>query len=179
MATSGVDAKLKIWDLRTYKPLHEYRTASNGATTLAFSQKKLLAASYRDVVEVKTKPRDWFSFFLKLNLFISNIKVYKDIYEDDVSSTELPRYLLHRCPNGSSVSSVRFCPYEDILGLGHDRGFTSLLIPGAGEANFDALEANPYQTKKQRKHAEVKQLLDKVNHSFFCISIKKIIWVDF
>lgn len=52
MATSGVDAKLKIWDLRTYKCLHEYRTASNGAATLAFSQKKLLAASYRDVVEV-------------------------------------------------------------------------------------------------------------------------------
>lgn len=139
MATSGVDAKLKIWDLRTYKTLHEYRTASNGAATLAFSQKKLLAASYRDVVEI-----------------------YKDIYEEDTSSTELPRYLVHRCPNGSSISSVRFCPYEDILGVGHDRGFTSLLVPGAGEPNFDTLEANPYQTKKQRKHAEVKQLLDKI-----------------
>jgi hypothetical protein len=53
MATSGVDAKLKIWDLRTYQCLNEHRTLSNGAATLAFSQKKLLAASYRDVVEVK------------------------------------------------------------------------------------------------------------------------------
>ena len=52
MATSGVDAKLKIWDLRTYKCLNEYRTSSSGASSLAFSQKKLLAASYRDVVEV-------------------------------------------------------------------------------------------------------------------------------
>ena len=52
MATSGVDAKLKIWDLRNYKCLKEYRTSSNGASSLGFSQKKLLAASYRDVVEV-------------------------------------------------------------------------------------------------------------------------------
>jgi hypothetical protein len=53
MATSGIDAKLKIWDLRNYKAVNEYRTSSNGAAALAFSQKKLLAASYRDVVEVR------------------------------------------------------------------------------------------------------------------------------
>ncbi len=67
MATSGVDAKLKIWDLRNYKCLKEYRTSSNGASTLAFSQKKLLAASYRDVIEVISLmngyPKSLFLFF--------------------------------------------------------------------------------------------------------------------
>lgn len=57
---------------------------------------------------------------------------------------------------------MRFCPYEDILGVGTAGGVSSLLVPGAGEPNFDSFVANPYQAKKERQEQEVVQLLDKL-----------------
>src|ERR1700731_4743843 len=70
-------------------------------------------------------------------------------------------YMTHEIES-STVSSLRFCPFEDILGVGHSKGFASLIIPGAGEPNFDAREANPYQTTQQRRETEVRSLLDKL-----------------
>ena len=41
-----------------------------------------------------------------------------------------------------------FAPYEDVLGLVHDNGYSSILVPGAGVANFDAFESNPFESDK-------------------------------
>lgn len=47
-------------------------------------------------------------------------------------------------------------------GIGHRDGWSSIVIPGAGEPNLDTFENNPYQNSKQRAQQEVKQLLEKV-----------------
>lgn len=51
MATSGLDRKLHIYDLRSYRRLHSLLLPS-GAGHLDFSQRGLLAATCREVVQV-------------------------------------------------------------------------------------------------------------------------------
>ena len=50
----------------------------------------------------------------------------------------------HESPEHSVITDAKFVPYEDFLGVGLDGGYQSIIIPGAGEPNFDAFEANPY-----------------------------------
>ncbi|PIK54086.1 putative WD repeat-containing protein 46 isoform X2 [Apostichopus japonicus] len=148
MATSGIDRTIKIYDLRTYKPLQSYRVA-HGANELRFSQRGLLAGASNNIVE---------------------------IFKDSCTIAQDKPYMVHRLKN--PISDLDFCPYEDVLGIGHSNGYSSLLVPGSGEPNFDALEVNPFMTKKQRKEAEVKSLLEKIQPELITLDPNKIGEVD-
>jgi len=133
MATAGLDSRVKIWDLRTYKELQNYLSPTP-ASSLSISQKGLLAVG-----------------------FGPHVNIWKDAFKEKQKSP----YMSHLQPS-CSIKTVKFCPFEDILGLGHDKGFSSIVIPGSGEPNFDSLEANPYETVKQRREKEVHDLLEKL-----------------
>ena len=134
MVTAGLDGQMKVWDIRTFKNVHNYFNR-RPATTLDVSQRGLLAVGYGPTVEI------WKGALIKHK------------------KAKAP-YMSHRVPGGSC--KVRFRPYEDALIVGHAAGVDSLVIPGAGEPNFDSFEANPYATTKQRREMTVHSLLDKL-----------------
>ncbi|XP_069602384.1 WD repeat-containing protein 46 isoform X2 [Ranitomeya imitator] len=148
MASSGTDRKMTIYDLRTYRPLQSCLLPL-GAGSLCHSQRGLLAAGVGNVVQV-----------------------YKDTH---LSAPRSPYMCLSvKAP----IHGLQFCPYEDVLGIGHGGGFTSMIVPGAGEANFDGLECNPYETKKQRQEWEVKALLEKIQPELITLDPTQLGEVD-
>lgn len=62
----------------------------------------------------------------------------------------------------SSASFVKFCPYEDILAIGHRDRISTHIVSGSGMASYDSFVANPFSTSKQRQESEIKALLDKL-----------------
>ncbi|XP_054663652.1 WD repeat-containing protein 46 [Grus americana] len=148
MASAGTDRKLRLYDLRTYRTLEEL-ALPRGAAELAFSQRGLLAAACGDLVQV-----------------------YKGVGKEQPPQI----YLCHQPPR--APHGLRFCPFEDVLGAGHAHGFTSILVPGAGEANFDALENNPYRSRRQRQEWEVKALLEKIPAELITLDPARLGHVD-
>lgn len=133
MAVAGADKSLKIWDLRKLKEIDDYYTPTP-ASSLDISDTGLLSVGWN-----------------------THITVWKDVFKTKQS---VP-YMNHLIP-GNKVEKQKFVPFEDILGVGHQKGFSSLIIPGSGEANYDAMELNPYETAKQRQEQEVRGLLNKL-----------------
>ncbi len=155
----------------------DYRI-STGASNLQFSSRKLLGVALDDKVEI-----------------------YKDCC---MKAAEYP-YLKHSVFR--TVSDLKFVPFEDVMGIGHGAGFTSILVPGsnllwfylfileckcngnvnnvhisiptstnlgAGQSSYDTYEVNPYQTKSQRREAEVRQLLEKVRPELITLDPERI-----
>ncbi|KAL8915836.1 MAG: hypothetical protein Q9172_006622 [Xanthocarpia lactea] len=142
MLSAGQDLRVKLWDIRTFKEIHSYNTFQP-ASTISISDRGLAAIGAG-----------------------TTITIWKDLFTTSSTSSEPSKiqspYLTWRHPHSHRLERALFCPYEDILGLTHTSGFNSILVPGSGEPNFDALEANPYETVKQRQEAEVQSLLNKL-----------------
>lgn len=96
-----------------------------------------------------------------------------EIYQKELSEQPYLRY-----PLSGNIKGMQFCPYEDVLGLSTNNEFASILVPGSAEANFDALESNPYQSKSQRREAEVRRLLDKIPMEMISLKPDKILEVN-
>lgn len=100
MATAGMDSRLKIWDVRNYRMLHSYFTR-RPAVSLDVGQRGLLGLGKGREVEV---------------------------WKDALAEKQKAPYMTHRVTG--EVSRVRFCPFEDCMGIGHSNGFTSIIVPG-------------------------------------------------
>ncbi len=77
-------------------------------------------------------------------------------------------------PSSISVRSVAFRPLEDALAIGHSHGISTIIVPGAGEANFDSFENNPFINLKQRREAEIQSLLHKLSYDMIGLGAQYI-----
>lgn len=139
MVSTGQDLKMAVWDIRMFKELHSYNTRLP-ATSVSISDRGLTAVAWG------TKATIWRGL----------------LSEDRGRPQKVKSPYMEWGGDGKRIERVRWCPFEDILGVSHNTGFSHVIVPGAGEPNFDALEVNPYENVKQRQAAEVKGLLEKI-----------------
>lgn len=140
MVTGGADRQVRVWDLRnTYQAVHSYFTVAGPPTSLDISQQNVLGIGHAGHTTF------WSTSALKVK--------------------EKDPYMHHMIPRGGPIETLRFRPYEDVCGIGHAKGISSIVIPGSGEPNLDTAEyhTNPFQDSKQRREAEVRALMDKLS----------------
>ncbi|KAL8272938.1 hypothetical protein Esti_003106 [Eimeria stiedai] len=146
LITAGVDGKWKLWDLRKYESVQSFNYFGHPPSTVDISQTGLVAMG-----------------------FGSHVQIWKDVLTQKTATV----YMTHEAP-GEQVSCLRFRPFEDVCALGTSGGVAGLLVPGSGLANYDSLEANPCETKKQRQEREIHSLLEKLPADMISLDTKPI-----
>jgi len=156
LVTSGADGQVRVFDMRTYKPMHSYLSRAPAAD---------VAISQRGIVAVGAG---------------RNVTLWKDALGSkaaspymrvDLSTSQIPAGTGNRGTGGASTGArgntagvwrLAFRPYEDALAVGHSGGVSMSLVPGSGEPNYDSYVADPYASLRQRREGEVRALLDKL-----------------
>ncbi|KAG9185369.1 U3 snoRNP-associated protein Utp7 [Alternaria panax] len=142
MVSTSQDRRMSVWDIRMFKEMHQ-QTLRVPGTTISISDRNLTAVGFGTQAAI-----------YKDDLFRRNA--------EDLTPPTMP--YMGWGGEGLNIGRVRFCPFEDVLGISHDKGFSSIIVPGSGEPNPDTLEpgTNPYETSKQRRETEVHALLEKI-----------------
>ena len=99
MATTGLDTQTHIWDVRKFKRLYSYKTKLPCAS-LDLSQRGLLSLG-----------------------FGSHVEIWKDVF----TRKQQEPYMRHEL-HGPAAHDLGFCPYDDVLGVGHESKRTSFSI---------------------------------------------------
>lgn len=147
MVSTSQDRRMSVWDIRMYKEVHSHHLRVPGST-VSISDRNLTAVG-----------------------FGTQTAIYKsDIFTRNPSDITMP--YMQWGGQGQTVGRVRFCPFEDVLGISHDKGFSSIIVPGSGEPNPDSMEAgtNPFETSKQRRETEVHALLEKLQPEMIALN---------
>ena len=146
LTTSDDRGYLKIFDLRTFKELYLYKSNSM-ISNITYSQKGLLAFSTGKTAVIWNLKNGFTPCHINGNNEL--LTRHKNLY-------------LQHSMDRRLITSLQFCPYEDVLGIGNTKGFSSIVVPGSGEPNYDLFEADPFETRKKRNNRIVYQLLDKL-----------------
>jgi U3 small nucleolar RNA-associated protein 7 len=92
----------------------------------------------------------------------TDINMARIIHEACVRARENSKSLYGLGWQGETNRKSSMVSFEDLLGISHSEGLSSIIVPGAGEPNFDAYDVNPYENAKQRQENEVRSLLNKL-----------------
>ena len=164
MATAGTDGSVKLWDCRSWKEALRSWSSRGGNATVAWSQQGYLAVASGGAVNVNAI-LDCLSYLIFLTFCLDQVYSPPSTRIAHPAPSPPPLYLTHPQP-AKPHTSLCFCPFHDVIAIGHAAGVSCILVPGAGEPNFDSSEADPFEGSKARREREVKSLLDKVLSSF-------------
>jgi hypothetical protein len=110
----------QVWDIRMLKPMHAY-FSHNTVTRLDISQRGVLAVGYGRKVH---------------------------LWQGALREKAQSPYMTHNLAAGA-LQDFRFCPFEDVLGIGHAGGISTMLVPGAAGLCRTALDARAEHLHKE------------------------------
>ncbi len=158
MSTAGLDGIVKIWDLRTYKTLHKF-TTDQPVLSLDTSETGLIAMgmgrSAQVLKDAFLRPTE--------NTYIKHTVRALGSKATNAGGGSAVTARVRGLASSIAVKSVRFRPLQDFLCISHSHGVSTIVVPGAGEANYDSYEANPFSNNKQSREGEIQGLMNKLS----------------